>query len=132
LDPAGPLFGGTAPSERLDREDADYVDVIHTDGLYGISDAIGHKDFFPNGGKSQVGCNPVGNFIDFLGGIRIGKRALRIEQRSGYKRNIGMPKFDAVQLVACNHFRVIEFYVESISSTSCKFIGCKCDKYGIN
>ena len=40
---------------RLDRSDADFVDVIHTDsksilqlGL-GMSQAIGHIDFYPNG-----------------------------------------------------------------------------------
>ncbi|XP_018768691.1 lipase member H isoform X2 [Serinus canaria] len=35
LDPAGPLYRGTAPSERLDPTDAQFVDVIHsdTDGL---------------------------------------------------------------------------------------------------
>lgn len=40
---------------RLDRTDAEFVDVIHTDsksilqlGL-GMSQAIGHIDFYPNG-----------------------------------------------------------------------------------
>jgi hypothetical protein len=32
LDPAGLCFGGRDPEVRLDRTDADYVDVIHTDG----------------------------------------------------------------------------------------------------
>ncbi|KAF4795299.1 Lipase member H [Turdus rufiventris] len=31
LDPAGPLYRGTAPSERLDPTDAQFVDVIHSD-----------------------------------------------------------------------------------------------------
>ena len=31
LDPAGPQFTGTPPEERLDREDAQFVDVLHTD-----------------------------------------------------------------------------------------------------
>ncbi|XP_015492991.1 lipase member H isoform X2 [Parus major] len=57
LDPAGPLYRGTAPSERLDPTDAQFVDVIHsdTDGL-GYEEALGHVDFYPNGGTDQPGC----------------------------------------------------------------------------
>ncbi|NXF81864.1 LIPH Lipase, partial [Sclerurus mexicanus] len=57
LDPAGPLYRGTPPSERLDPTDAQFVDVIHsdTDGL-GYREALGHIDFYPNGGTDQPGC----------------------------------------------------------------------------
>lgn len=36
LDPAGPLYRGKPPSERLDPTDAQFVDVIHsdTDGMW--------------------------------------------------------------------------------------------------
>ncbi|NXI75850.1 LIPH Lipase, partial [Rhipidura dahli] len=57
LDPAGPLYWGMAPNERLDPTDAQFVDVIHsdTDGL-GYGEALGHVDFYPNGGTDQPGC----------------------------------------------------------------------------
>ncbi|XP_032049136.1 lipase member H [Aythya fuligula] len=57
LDPAGPLYRGQPPSERLDPTDAQFVDVIHsdTDGL-GYADTLGHIDFYPNGGTDQPGC----------------------------------------------------------------------------
>ncbi|NWI15944.1 LIPH Lipase, partial [Crypturellus soui] len=57
LDPAGPLYRGKLPSERLDPGDAQFVDVIHsdTDGL-GYREALGHVDFYPNGGTDQPGC----------------------------------------------------------------------------
>ncbi|XP_072023681.1 pancreatic lipase-related protein 2-like [Amphiura filiformis] len=57
LDPAGPLYKDTKPSCRLDKKDALYVDVIHTDirGL-GIHQNIGHVDFYPNGGHNQPAC----------------------------------------------------------------------------
>uniref|UniRef100_A0A2A4J568 Lipase domain-containing protein n=1 Tax=Heliothis virescens TaxID=7102 RepID=A0A2A4J568_HELVI len=58
LDPALPLFSGLPLAQRLDPSDAEFVDVIHTDaGIFGYKEAIGHADFFPNGGKSpQPGC----------------------------------------------------------------------------
>lgn len=57
LDPAGPLFYVKSPSGRLDYTDAEYVEVIHTNGrVTGFSPTLGHSDFYPNGGLSQPGC----------------------------------------------------------------------------
>ncbi|PZC82127.1 hypothetical protein B5X24_HaOG200586 [Helicoverpa armigera] len=57
LDPAGPCFSNVSLSGRLDKSDAEYVDVIHSNGgLLGLKEPVGHKDFFPNGGISQPGC----------------------------------------------------------------------------
>ena len=56
LDPAGPLFGHNA-SERLDKNDAEFVDIIHTDKILGLDLPIGHVDFYPNGGESQPSCS---------------------------------------------------------------------------
>ncbi|XP_058058545.1 pancreatic lipase-related protein 3-like [Anopheles bellator] len=59
LDPAGPLFSSADPSARLASTDADYVEVIHTNGgALGLYDPIGTADFYPNGGKHQPGCLP--------------------------------------------------------------------------
>ncbi|XP_053312784.1 lipase member I [Spea bombifrons] len=57
LDPAGPLFNGKPPEERLHYSDAKFVDVVHTDidGL-GYRENLGHIDFYPNGGTDQPGC----------------------------------------------------------------------------
>ncbi|XP_026728555.1 pancreatic lipase-related protein 2-like [Trichoplusia ni] len=60
LDPAGPCFSDVEPNLRLNRNDADFVDVIHTDaGTYGIHESVGHVDFFPNSGSTQPGCLPA-------------------------------------------------------------------------
>ncbi len=56
LDPAGPLFGQRA-TERLDKSDAEFVDIIHTDSTLGYNSPLGHVDFYPNGGGSQPNCN---------------------------------------------------------------------------
>ncbi|XP_034235133.1 phospholipase A1-like [Thrips palmi] len=57
LDPAGPLIPGNE-TQRLDKSDALFVDVIHTcANVLGYRDAIGHVDFYPNGGTCiQPGC----------------------------------------------------------------------------
>ncbi|NXJ15460.1 LIPH Lipase, partial [Odontophorus gujanensis] len=57
LDPAGPLFTGAPPEDRLDRTDAQFVDVIHTDAdALGFRRPLGSIDFYPNGGMDQPGC----------------------------------------------------------------------------
>lgn len=58
LDPAFPLFSAADKTMRLDESDAKYVYVIHTNGQqYGVYMPIGHVDFYPNGGRWQVGCS---------------------------------------------------------------------------
>ncbi|XP_012662355.1 lipase member H [Otolemur garnettii] len=57
LDPAGPLFNGKPPQDRLDPSDAQFVDVIHSDiDALGYREPLGHIDFYPNGGLDQPGC----------------------------------------------------------------------------
>ncbi|XP_072023689.1 pancreatic lipase-related protein 2-like [Amphiura filiformis] len=58
LDPAKPNFEGQPIDCKLDKSDAHFVDVIHTDmDIAGVAESIGHIDFFPNGGRMQPGCN---------------------------------------------------------------------------
>ncbi|XP_030839226.1 pancreatic triacylglycerol lipase [Strongylocentrotus purpuratus] len=62
LDPAGPLFGGTDNQCKLDKSDAMFVDVMHTDGDLvvfggaGLMEECGDHDWYPHGGKDQPGC----------------------------------------------------------------------------
>lgn len=58
LDPAGPLFKPNS-TVFLTKEDAEFVDVIHTDsGFYGTSKALASVDFYPNDGvRAQSGCS---------------------------------------------------------------------------
>ncbi|XP_053714718.1 lipase member H isoform X1 [Synchiropus splendidus] len=57
LDPAGPMFTGAGPDDRLDPTDAELVDVLHTDmNSFGLRGQHGHIDFYANGGADQPGC----------------------------------------------------------------------------
>lgn len=62
MDPAGPLFDGHDPATCMGPEDADFVDVIHTNmkarftAALGYKAPLGHVDFYPNGGGRQPGC----------------------------------------------------------------------------
>lgn len=61
-DPAGPLFEreGVTKEFRLCKEDAEFVDVIHTDiGHFGFINPLGHVDFYANDGQNQPGCPPL-------------------------------------------------------------------------
>ncbi|KAK0084304.1 hypothetical protein PV325_007299 [Microctonus aethiopoides] len=54
LDPAGPAFEA---SNGLDKTDATFVDIIHTNTIkYGIKKPIGHVDFYVNYGYRQPSC----------------------------------------------------------------------------
>ena len=63
MDPAGPGFysSNSFKNWKLDKNDASFVDVIHTSVGFGIEESIGHSDFWPNLGLEQPGCksNPV-------------------------------------------------------------------------
>lgn len=64
LDPAGPMFDDAAIKYRLDRSSAKLVVALHTnsgtllslDTAFGISQPIGHVDFYANDGTHQPGC----------------------------------------------------------------------------
>jgi hypothetical protein len=68
LDPASPLFTDNVSygdQVHLDPNDADFVDVIHSNaasllfGGVGAREPLGHVDFYPNGGEHQAGCPNV-------------------------------------------------------------------------
>lgn len=61
LDPAGPLFSGKEEQDRLSKDDAREVFVLHTDGgKFGYRESFGAADFFANGGTAiQPGCLDV-------------------------------------------------------------------------
>lgn len=104
LDPASPLFTGTFHEVRLDRSDAKFVDVIHTDanpytgeGL-GMVPRVGHVDFYPNGGYNNPGCDR------------------QLQEYLSKKHNALIDNFQ--EWLGCNHVMSHKYLTESIRSKS--------------
>ncbi|XP_055844103.1 phospholipase A1-like [Episyrphus balteatus] len=57
LDPAWPMYLIDTCTNRLCAGDAQYVEVVHTNGgLLGFLEPVGNADFYANGGMLQPGC----------------------------------------------------------------------------
>ncbi|CRK99883.1 CLUMA_CG013186, isoform A [Clunio marinus] len=114
LDPAGPLFEGAHVAARLDESDAEFVDVIHSNGenliLGGLGSwqPMGHVDFYPNGGRVQTGCSNL-----FVGAVTdiIWTSPAQVEGRS-----------------LCNHRRAYKFFIHSVAPR-CLFPAFPCNSY---
>ncbi|XP_071120830.1 pancreatic lipase-related protein 2-like [Mytilus edulis] len=116
LDPAEPNYKGTDVRVRLDPGDANFVDVVHTDGSpfdeisgYGLIDPVGHIDFYPNGGKNQPGCTK-GSWINLFS--------------HSYSRGISGTESS----ISCSHSRSIALFTESING-DCRFRAFPCDSF---
>jgi len=122
LDPAQPLFRSDIAGIKMDKSllaklnklrldptDAEFVDVIHTDTIhminmpalkgFGLFEPCGHKDFYPNGGWNQPGC----------------------DKRNRITRGL-------VHIRACHHDRALDFFTESIE-TKCVFWSRQCENW---
>ncbi|XP_070537616.1 pancreatic triacylglycerol lipase-like [Ptychodera flava] len=103
LDPADPYFEYEDPRVRLDPDDAEFVDVIHSDGNsfitlgFGLFQPIGDADFYPNGGKQQPGCGDESTTID----------------------------------LSCDHSRAHEFFLDSITS-DCTYLAYPCTLWEVD
>jgi len=96
LDPAWPLFTLEDKDDRVDKEDAKEVEVIHTDGdMFGFSYPLGTKDVYPNYGRAlQPGTefDPTGTMshlraCDFFAESLAVKNAFIADKCTTYEAN---------------------------------------------
>ncbi|KAJ9583000.1 hypothetical protein L9F63_022658, partial [Diploptera punctata] len=109
LDPAQPCFQENVREIRLDPSDAQFIDIIHTNGRsleklgLGLPEPIGHVDFYPNGGAKQPGC-------------------------SRKSRSVLFPIYNSIknriEKSICSHGRSYMFFIESVKTADrCSFWG---------
>lgn len=100
LDPAGPSFEYADAQSTLSPDDAQFVDVLHTntrgspDRSIGIQRPVGHVDIYPNGGTFQPGCD--------------------LQNTMMMVATTGLRNMD--QIVKCSHERSIHLFIDSLVS----------------
>ncbi|XP_053743049.1 lipoprotein lipase [Synchiropus splendidus] len=113
LDPAGPGFENAEDQSTLSRDDAQFVDVLHTNTRgtpnfsIGIQRPVGHIDIYPNGGTFQPGCD-----------IQNTLRGLALEGMKGFQ--------NMDQLVKCSHERSIHLFIDSLLNTQQPSMSYRC------
>lgn len=124
LDPAGASYECVAKKNRLDSSDADFVDVIHTNGgcritgHLGTQDRSGHLDVYVNGGSHQHGCDHiiVNLAVDLL-----------LPPADNYRNSPPMPN-RADRWFICSHHRAPYLYAETITASEASN-GFLCNNY---
>ncbi|TRY63468.1 hypothetical protein TCAL_11838 [Tigriopus californicus] len=110
LDPAAPLF--TLTKNRINRQSARFVDIIHTAGEFtSLESPLGHADFYPNGGvHPQPGCENDRS----LDHKRSHFRAYKY-----YAESIGQPT--SFKSISCHSW--IDFEFEQCDERSVSYMG---------
>ncbi|XP_076847508.1 lipoprotein lipase [Brachyhypopomus gauderio] len=110
LDPAGPTFEHADRPRRLSNDDAEFVDVLHTntrgtpDLSIGIQRPVGHVDIYPNGGTFQPGCSL--------------QNAMRMITTHGL-HNVD-------QVVKCSHERSVHLFIDSLVNQDRQSLAYRC------
>lgn len=151
LDPSGPLLRKASVDKRLSRDDADFVDCIHTSTTFGLQEKSGHMDFFPDGGKSSArGCEKLIEIRDEeeMETRRRLKRFLfrknnatdedadepprknfveRLRDRIGQITPLKKVFLNIHAYIGCNHLRSPHYYIASINQ--CPFRAKLCTSW---
>ncbi|GFV62293.1 pancreatic triacylglycerol lipase [Trichonephila clavipes] len=130
LDPAGPNFYENDIPERLKSSDASFVDVIHTNGAcnrmqgWGLPYAVGHFDFYPNGGYLQPGCKEM---VNYLFDVNLTIAEVVAKALLGTIDSTDMEVID--KHIACSHTRSFDVFLASLTSDACQFLAVKCSSW---
>ncbi|CAH0380980.1 unnamed protein product [Bemisia tabaci] len=119
LDPAQPGFEGSPAAVRLDKSDAEFVEVVHTSGRpfipllgFGFITTVGHVDFYFNGGALQPKCK-----IPPFDSVNI----------TSISDLVLVPVEVLSEWVGCSHNLAHEYYSEAIltGNNNCSFVARK-------
>ncbi|XP_031780494.1 pancreatic triacylglycerol lipase-like [Nasonia vitripennis] len=129
FDPAKPYFDeGEGVRMRLDKSNAQFVDVIHTNSspdekTFGLYEPLGHIDFYPNGGNTQPCCtrnsktihdDEINKCVSYLvWGI----------DATGLFANF-VSKIINKQDMVCDHRQGQDYFIQSMDGSS-KYVACK-------
>ncbi|XP_071985948.1 inactive pancreatic lipase-related protein 1-like [Engystomops pustulosus] len=143
LDTAAPYFEGAGDDVGLSRNDATFVDTIHTSALplanlgLGFINPVGDIDFYPNGGgimpecpdvtaiQHQVACmlpalfGPYSCSEDFLAMFEGCEELVKDVTITATELK------EKLKLVFCHHYQAIYYFIDSINNYE-KYKACPC------
>jgi len=105
MDPAQPMYENSPNEVHLVKEDANLLDVYHTDGSSltfksaGILKPIGHLDFYPNNGTDQPHCH------------------------------LADSNLNPAEASVCDHIAAYQYFIQSANRNSDQ-LAIKCSSYG--
>ncbi|XP_065216408.1 inactive pancreatic lipase-related protein 1-like [Planococcus citri] len=122
FDPAQPGFEGSPADVRLTKNDATFVDVIHTNIRpvipllgFGLIFPAGHVDYYMNGGALQPGCvAPPLHEVNLTSIADLGKISVDVISK----------------WVACSHGKSYLYYTEALLNDYCTFWGRSTGYFG--
>lgn len=141
------MFACAHADARLDETDAEFVEVIHTNGDTfnmggaGTLQRLGTVDFYANGGWIQPGCNrgvPQAvfdilhpSFVFSVLSLNCNKIIFHHNSQKIFERVISILVSMLADDVSCNHGRAPRFFTESIRNAkkagSCSFTSLPCN-----
>ncbi|XP_065216858.1 inactive pancreatic lipase-related protein 1-like isoform X2 [Planococcus citri] len=134
FDPAQPGFEGSPAEVRLTKNDANFVDVIHTNIRpapllgFGLILPTGHVDYYMNGGALQPGC-----IVPAFQELNITSIKDISELPDNPDQILPMVYAHAKLIstwIACSHGKSYEYYTEALLNDYCTFWGRSTSYFG--